>query len=286
MAQMPFVIVMGVAVVSFALAILIRMRQKRRVRDSEFWPHTEATIKHVYMWQPDNGNINEPYTVTVHYSYAVEGTSYSRRWTFRFNEQAEAVGVRDWLTHSTTFDIAYDSQTPNVSVPKLPAIAPAVLPQKEPQPLGTTRSALCSVLLLFALSGCAVSGVINLGAWLGHTYPMWLMIVLHLGVFVVFPPAAALVSRRVGSAKNAMTDLVADTGGKNWFAGLLSYAIINFFAALAPAIWGGHSAISQVMMWRAFSGHWLALYGVAALLLHALLTHADILSGLPGSQPS
>jgi hypothetical protein len=190
--------------------------------------------------------------------------------------RAEAVAAHDWLQRCAELEVAYDQTKAKRSVPKLPMLAPAVLPNVSPKPLTAVASTLCTLPMVLAITGCAASCVINVGAWLGHTYPTWMLVALHLGVFVVFLPASLLTSRHAGSAKNVTTELFRQNGPKGWYSALLTYAMVNFFAALAPAFVRSHGSVSRVAMWRAFSGHWITFYGAAALMLHALLTRTDV----------
>jgi hypothetical protein len=51
--------------------------------------------------------------------------------------------------------------------------------------------------------------------------------------------------------------------------GFFGYAIINFLLFIAVAPSGGHGANPPTVVWRGFSGHWMAFYSAAFAILYS-----------------
>jgi hypothetical protein len=112
--------------------------------------------------------------------------------------------------------------------------------------------------------------------------------ILHLGIFVVWFPALVIAERRVGDPnrkdfwKLVLRDL--PDGVRYLIYGFLGYAFVNFFYLFIqesnePRGSGEPSAV----VWRGFSGHWMAFYiGSLAILYSATKEKFDTTRCLNG----
>jgi hypothetical protein len=86
--------------------------------------------------------------------------------------------------------------------------------------------------------------------------------IFHVGIFVVWFPAVFVAKQRVGSVNRKDFWRVVLAGSPEWMRymvyGFFGYAMVNFalFAFQAPT--GGSGANPPAIVWRGFSGHWMA----------------------------
>jgi hypothetical protein len=98
---------------------------------------------------------------------------------------------------------------------------------------------------------------------------------LHVGIFVVWFPAVLVANRRVGksSPRNYWDVVFRDSPA--WFKyavyGFLGYAVVNFLIFISQAPNGKEfpGEGTPVVVWRGFSGHWMACYSAALAILYS-----------------
>lgn len=98
---------------------------------------------------------------------------------------------------------------------------------------------------------------------------------LHLGVFVVWLPAILVANTLVKDFKQKDFGKAALRGCPTWLrwltGGFFVYAAINFitFLPVAPAGPRVVGAPAPPVVFRGFSGHWMAFYSAAAAILYS-----------------
>jgi hypothetical protein len=106
---------------------------------------------------------------------------------------------------------------------------------------------------------------------------------LHVGIFVVFIPAILVAQRLVGSAARkdfwkAVLQWVPD-----WMRymvyGFFGYALVNFTLFMSQAPPNGGSGNPPAVVWRGFSGQWMAFYLASMAILYSAVNSPD------GSRP-
>ena len=134
--------------------------------------------------------------------------------------------------------------------------------------------------LALAVVGLVLSLTAHVAALFGQQQPLgdaaW---ALHIGIFVVWLPAVLVSNRLVKDFKYKDMWKAALRGCPPWMRWLTSaffvYAIVNFiiFAVLAPG--GADSgANAPPIVFRGFSGHWMAFYSAAAAVLYSAIVVA------------
>jgi hypothetical protein len=124
-----------------------------------------------------------------------------------------------------------------------------------------------------AATGLALSLWVHIGAVLGFTVaPFPLFVILHLGIFVVWIPAM-LIAKSVRPVRQMDFWKVASQGVPAWaryvMYGFFGYAFVNFFLFAANPGGRGQGMNPPAVTWRGFSGHWMAFYSAALLILYA-----------------
>lgn len=122
--------------------------------------------------------------------------------------------------------------------------------------------------------GLVVSLWVHLGAVTGrrvaHQEFFWL---LHVGIFVVWFPAVLVANRLVGNQRKKDLWKVVLRGCPDWMRymvyGFFGYAVVNFLSFMGKAPSGGGSADTPPIVWRGFSGHWMAFYSAAMAILYS-----------------
>src|SRR5215203_2018982 len=130
-------------------------------------------------------------------------------------------------------------------------------------------------LLLLAGVGFLLSVMAHLMGLCGKVLPggglVWL---LHIGIFVVWPPAILISNnqRRDPAHKAHWEPLIA--GGPIWMRRaikvLFAYAIVNFLLFMAGTF--AHpkpKGPAPPSIVRGFSGHWMVFYGVAFVTFYS-----------------
>ena len=215
----------------------------------------------------------------MNYIYLVDGISHTGVKQREFGDQEEAWEyLRD--LEGKPVEIQYKPGKPGTSSLSesslqalLQARPPVVVTSVDPRLL--IPSWAIPFLWFFAvlsLIGLVLSLYVHVSAMLGAQMPQifWL---LHVGIFVVWFPAVFVGQRRSGKKAGGDFWKVVSAGAPAWmryvFYMFFYYAIGNFFLfmANAPAKDAGSSEPPSV--WRGFSGHWMAFYSAAFLILYS-----------------
>lgn len=250
-----------------------RWLQRRRVQS---WPTAEGRIESVKTTSAkrwfDNSVV---YRAEVGYSYSVEGRSYSSRLRRSFSTETEAsefirelrgkavdVSFNPHKHHSSTLsEISLrkllENRTPPGDDTVLPASANAIP--------AWLRPLLWSLAALSAV-GFVLSLWVHVNALAGHKPSAWFW-GLHVGVFVVFFPAAFVAQKQVGNLKRRDFWKVVLAGAPEWVRYLLyaifSYVLLNWLLALK-----GDGLVGNED-WRGFSVTWMAFYSASLGILYS-----------------
>jgi hypothetical protein len=137
------------------------------------------------------------------------------------------------------------------------------------------KTVIYPFLLLSAL-GFVLSLVSHIAAVLGRQGPLgessWL---LHVGIFVVWIPTVLISQRITRNANQRDFWKVAFRGAPTWmrysFYGVGIYAVANFLLFIATDSSHQHTSGAGMppSVVRGFSGHWLAFYGAAFVILYS-----------------
>jgi hypothetical protein len=96
---------------------------------------------------------------------------------------------------------------------------------------------------------------------------------LHVGVFVVWFPAVFVSQRLVGNVGRKDFWKVVLKGSPDWMRylvyGFFGYAVVNFLFFMTKAPKGGGGVNPPAVVWRGFSGHWMAFYSAALAILYS-----------------
>ena len=102
---------------------------------------------------------------------------------------------------------------------------------------------------------------------------------LHIGIFVVWFPAVLVAQRLVGNVNRKDLWKVVLKDSPDWMRymvyGFFGYAMFNFLLFMTKAPTGGGGANPPAVVWRGFSGHWMAFYSAALAILYAAARNVD-----------
>ena len=102
--------------------------------------------------------------------------------------------------------------------------------------------------------------------------------ILHVGIFVVWIPAVLVAQRLVGNLNRKDFWKVILKGAPDWMRfmvyGFLGYTLVNFLLFMTTAPSGG-SGNPPAVVWRGFSGHWMAFYSAALAILYSAARTVD-----------
>jgi hypothetical protein len=120
--------------------------------------------------------------------------------------------------------------------------------------------------------GLAVSLWVHLGAVMGRRVaPEAFFWILHIGIFVVWFPAVLVAQRTAGNVNRKDSWKIVLRGTPEWMRymvyGFFGYAVINFLLFVAKAPTGSGGTNPPAVVWRGFSGHWMAFYSAALAIL-------------------
>lgn len=145
-------------------------------------------------------------------------------------------------------------------------------------------------LIVYAAAGLALSMAAHLLAYAGiQLGGNGLFIALHVGIFPLWIPVVLLVGRMTGGMRwgrggtwgyrrswdfwNAML-----TDSPVWMRymtfGFLAYAMVNFILFMVLSVFlhpsaGQHGGEPSALVWRGFSGHWMAFYSAGLAIVTA-----------------
>jgi hypothetical protein len=223
-----------------------------------------------------------PFTAELAYSYTLDGQYLSGVYSRPFHTEAEgAEFVRD--LQGVTAIVSYNPQLPKQCTLAESSVS-SLLNTRPPRPEGEFEIPVAGVpawtkLLLWPLVGFAALGLalsvwVHFGAVLGQRVaPPVFFFGLHIGAIAIWFPAAFVAQKRIGGTRRNDFWKLALRGAPDWMRymvyGFFGYAVLNFllFMSQAPAH-GGNGAPPPVV-WRGFSGHWMAFYSAAMATMYA-----------------
>ena len=138
-------------------------------------------------------------------------------------------------------------------------------------------TALLVPFFCLAVVGLVLSIIAHLFAVFGLPQPLgsaaWS---LHVGIFVVWLPAVLVSQRLVRDFKQKDFWKAALRGCPVWMRwmtfGFFGYAFVNFALFIAHAPSKGHPTDgTPAVVFRGFSGHWMAFYSAAAAILYSAI---------------
>jgi len=224
------------------------------------------------------------YAAEIAYSYSVESGIYSGHYRRDFGSEDEAWEfLRELRGKSVT--VQYNPGKPSDSTLAETAIATLIqtrspLPETERQAAGPAdlvpqwvRPFLWMFIAVSAV-GLALSLWVHLGAVMGRRVaPEAYFWMLHVGIFVVWFPAVFVSQRLVGNVGRKDFWKVVLKGSPDWMRylvyGFFGYAVVNFLFFMTKAPKGGSGANPPAVVWRGFSGHWMAFYSAALAILYS-----------------
>jgi len=255
------------------------------------WPVADGRIESVDVSKPSFSFTSKRgyYVAELGYSYSVAGNLNSGLYKREFPTEHEA----DEFVHDLqgkAVVVHYDPAKPSSSALLEPDIG-VVLQNRAPSSAPDFPSAANAVpdwirpflwvFVWLSAIGLVVSLWVHIGAIMGRRVApeqsFWL---LHVGIFVVFFPAVLVAQRLVGSTSRRDFWKVVLKGAPDWMRymvyGFLGYAIVNFLLFMTKAPSGGNGANPPAVVWRGFSGHWMAFYSAALAILYSAARTADI----------
>jgi hypothetical protein len=276
---------------AFALAGLAKpawswFRRKRAAG----WPVAEGRIESVEVTKPSISFTTKRgyYVAELGYSYSVVGTPHSGRYRRELPTEYEANEfVRDLQGKSVA--VHYKPDRPASSALLEPDVE-GVLQNRAPAPASESLRSANSVpqwlrpfLWVFVLLsgiGLVVSLWVHVGAVMGRRVaPEAFFWVLHVGIFVVWFPAIFVARRLVGNVNRRDLWKVALKDSPDWMRymvyGFFGYAVVNFLFFMTEAPIGGSGANPPAVVWRGFSGHWMAGYSAALAILYSAARTED-----------
>jgi uncharacterized protein DUF3592 len=259
------------------------------------WPTASGQIEYAFANQAGQGFFstsrrgNSPSHISeLAYSYLVAGNSHTGRYKRDFWSEKEALEfARDLKGKPVT--VHYNPGKPSDST-LLESSVETLLNTRPPKSqteieLSTSALADDSVTwpkpLLWACVGLSALGLVvslwvHLGAVAGRRVaPEEYFWILHMGIFVVWFPAVLVARKRVGSMNRKDFWKVILKDSPDWMRymvyGFSAYAMVNFtlFFFQAQTGTGGGGNNPPAIVWRGFSGHWMAFYSAALAILHS-----------------
>jgi hypothetical protein len=224
------------------------------------------------------------YNAQISYSYVMGGDTYEGSWKKEFGDESEALEfVRGLFGQPVMVSYnpgrASDSTLQEAAIKKLQEARPA-------SPLSAGARAherdvpawvkpLLWPFVMLSAVGLGLSLWVHFGAVAGRKVaPESFFWMLHVGIFVVWFPAVFVANRRVGNQNRKDFWNAVFRGSPPWFKytvyAFLGYAVVNFllFFSQAPRE-TNPSGETPVIVWRGFSGHWMAFYSAALAILYS-----------------
>ena len=113
-----------------------------------------------------------------------------------------------------------------------------------------------------------VSSLLGLASALGES--AWL---LHIGIFVVWLPALLAIQSLTREFKRKELWRAALRGCPRWMRwmtyGFFGYAFVNFALFIVMVPGRGGSSETPLVVFRGFSGHWMAFYSAALAIFYS-----------------
>jgi uncharacterized protein DUF3592 len=260
-------------------------------RQAAGWPGTQARIESVNVapkeksfWSASSQSQLPAFVAALNYSYSAGGQTYSGRYERQFGTEAEGREfVRDLQGKPAV--VSYNPRNPSKSTLSEDAVA-MLLSTRAPTPAGTVFEPPVSDLpvwmrpllwpfIALSTAGLALSLWIHLGAVAGRKVaPGAFFIMMHLGIFIVWIPAVLVANKRTGTMNRKDFWKAMLKGSPEWMRymvyGFFWYAVVNFVIFLFQTPKNNNVGVDPpVVVWRGFSGHWMAFYSAALAILYS-----------------
>ena len=285
---------LGFAIIA-ALPQLWRWLRRRRAAE---WPIANGTITSAVVSKPGFAIFSKrvPYRGELSYSFTCAGEHYAGKYSRDFYSENEAESFIHGL-EGQSVPIHHNPSRPSNSLfldPDLEMLLlnrPAIttLPRADEIELFPAWSQ--PLLWFFAILSClglALSLWVHIGALLGkRVAPSAFFWGLHVGIFVVWIPSILVAKKLVGGLNRQDFWKIVLKGSPTWvryFIYLfLGYAVVNFIIFMTNAPSGGGGPDPPAVVWRGFSGHWMAFYSASlAILLNAINARGQNPRDIPG----
>jgi hypothetical protein len=276
---------------AFALAGLVKPAWNRlRRRRAAGWPVAEGRTESVEIFKPSFSFTTKRgyYVAQLGYSYSVSGTLYSGRYKREFPTEHEGEEfIRD--LQGKPVAVHFKSNHPSDSALLEPDIE-GLLQNRPPAPASEALQSANSIpdwirpflwfFVCLSAIGLIVSLWVHLGAVMGRRVaPEAFFWMLHVGIFIVWFPAVLVAQRLVGNVNRKDLWKVVLKDLPDWMRymvyGFFGYALVNFLLFMTKAPSGGSGANPPAVVWRGFSGHWMAFYSAALAILYLAARTVD-----------
>jgi hypothetical protein len=283
----PIYIWIGFVVIGWGVLPLWRWFKQRQ---TQAWPTVQGRIESASFAQKKSfltGN-RVPFTAELAYSYTLDGQCLSGVYSRPFPTAAEAEEfVRD--LQGSTVIVSYKPRRLSESTLSEASVS-TLLTMRPPRPEGEFEIPIAGVPawtkpLLWVLVAVAVLGLglslwVHLGAVVGQRVaPQALFFALHIGAIAIWFPTVFVAQKRIGSTNRKDFWKLALRGSPDWMRyvvyGFFAYAIANFALFMIQAPPHGGTGNPPAVVWRGFSGHWMAFYSASMAILYSAVNSPD-----------
>ena len=230
----------------------------------------------------------QAFTAELAYSYILEDHYYSGYCQREFGSEEEGGEfVRELQGRSVV--VSYNPRNAAKSLLSEDSVS-AMLNTRPPAPEGKFQVRVWEVpgwakpllwpFIVLSGVGLGLSLWVHMGAVAGRKVaPEAFFWMLHGGIFVVWIPAVLVSIKRVGNSGRKDFWKLALRGSPEWMRymvyGFFGYAVVNFAIFFFQAPQGGSGANPPAVVWRGFSGHWMAFYSAALAILYSAAVGPD-----------
>lgn len=259
-----------------------------RRQQASGWPVVQGRVDSAQVDQPKwyaRSSNSANFGGALNYSYSSGGQTFSGKYVRIFPTEAEARDfIRDTVGGAIT--VHYNPAKPSDSLPaessietllqlRPPNPAVAVLPMVNAIPSAFVP--LVWIFVVLSAAGLFVSLYVHLGAIMGRRVaPDAFFFLLHVGAIFMFFPTILVSNKRVGSTRRKDFWKRALQGSPDWMRymvyGFFGYAIINFLLFMFNAPPKGSVGSPPAVIWRGFSGHWMAFYSASLAILYSAVS--------------
>ena len=283
----PWIVYVWLALIAVGwLKPLWRWFQRNRASG---WPSAAGQIESVSVRESKRSffstsprGSSPTFVAELGYSYSFAGGVYAGRFKREFGTEAEAWEfLRD--LQGKPVSVQYNPNQPSTSTliessiesllrTRTPTPAPDAFTSTAAKSVPPWLKPFLWVFIALAAVGLVVSVWVHLGAVMGRRVaPEAAFWILHMGIFAVWFPAVFVAKQRVGNVQRKDFWKVVLSGSpesmRYMVYGFLGYAVINFALFMFQAPTGGGA--DTPVVWRGFSGHWMAFYSAALAILYS-----------------
>jgi hypothetical protein len=259
-----------------------------RRQQASSWPVTQGRIDSTQVDEPKwyaRSSNSANFGGVLNYSYSAGGQAFIGKYVRQFPSDVEAREfIRDMIGSALT--IHYNPAKHSDSLAAESSIE-TLLQTRAPNPVAAALSkfnaipsALVPLVWFFvALSavGLGVSLFVHLGAVMGRrVVPDSFFFLLHAGAIAMFFPTVLVGRKRVGSTRRKDFWKLALRGSPDWMRymvyGFFGYALVNFLLFMLNSPLTGKVGSPPAVVWRGFSGHWMAFYAASFAILYSAVS--------------